>query len=78
MTNDNDKGLNLLEIQEMLSNAYQLDLEQGVSWMNDEYSAKWQEQNPLIHDAIMQILDLDACSKGPLQVYHEIDWKSEE
>ena len=73
-----DKGMNLLEIQEMLSTAYQLDLEQGVAWMNDDYSAKWQKQNPLINDAIMQILDLDASANGPLQVYHEIDWDSDE
>ena len=73
-----DKGLNLLEIQELLSTAYQLDLEQGVAWMNDDYSAKWQKQNPLINDAIMQILDLDASANGPLQVYHEIDWDSDE
>mgnify|MGYP006928235005 FL=1 len=73
-----DKGMNLLEIQEMLSTAYQLDLEQGVAWMNDDYSAKWQKQNPLINDAIMQILDLDASANGPLQVYHEIDWESDE
>jgi len=73
-----DKGMNLLEIQEMLSTAYQLDLEQGVAWMTDDYSAKWQKQNPLINDAIMQILDLDASAKGPLQVYHEIDWESDE
>ena len=73
-----DKGMNLLEIQEMLSTAYQLDLEQGVAWMNDDYSAKWQKQNPLINDAIMQILDLDASANGPLQGYHEIDWDSDE
>ena len=73
-----DKGMNLLEIQELLSTAYQLDLEQGVAWMNDDYSAKWQKQNPLINDAIMQILDLDASANGPLQVYHEIDWDSDE
>jgi len=78
MKNDNDKGLNLLEIQEMLSTAFQLDLEQGVAWMTDDYSAKWQKQNPLIWDAIGTILDLDASAKGPLQVYHEIDWDSED
>ena len=74
-----DKGINLLDIQEILSVAFQLDLEQGVAWMNDEYSAKWQQQNPLIHDAIMQILDLDSEEhEGSLQEYHEIGWDSEE
>jgi len=73
-----DKGLTLLDIQELLSTAFQLDLEQGVAWMNDDYSAKWQKQNPLIYDAIGQILDLDAEAAGPLQVYHEIDWDSED
>ena len=42
-----------MDIQEMLSVAFQLDLEQGVAWMNDDYAAKWQKQNPLIYDAIM-------------------------
>ena len=74
----NDKGITLLDIQEILSVAFQLDLEQGVAWMNDDYSAKWQKQNPLIYDAIGQILDLDAEAAGPLQVYHEIDWESDE
>ena len=73
-----DKGINLLDIQDLLSTALQLDLEQGVAWMNDDYSAKWQKQNPLIHDAIVQILDLDAEAAGPLQVYHEVDWDSED
>ena len=74
----NDKGMTLLDIQELLSNTFQLDLEQGVAWMNDDYSAKWQKQNPLIYDAIGQILDLDAEAAGSLQVYHEIDWDSDE
>ena len=73
-----DKGINLLDIQDLLSTALQLDLEQGVAWMNDDYSAKWQKQNPLIYDAIGQILDLDAEAAGPLQVYHEVDWDSED
>ena len=75
---NNDKGMTLLDIQELLSVAFQLDLEQGVAWMNDDYAAKWQKQNPLIYDAIGQILDLDASAAGPLQVYHEIDWDSDE
>ena len=74
----NDKGMNLLDIQDTLATAYQLDLEQGVAWMNEEYSAEWQKLNPRITDAIMQILDLDAEAAGPLQVYHEIDWDSED
>ena len=75
----NDKGLNLMDIQDLLSTALQLDLEQGVAWMNDEYSAKWQQQNPLIHDAIMQILDLDCGEhEGSLQAYREFDWDSED
>ena len=73
-----DKGMTLLDIQELLSNAFQLDLEQGVAWMNDDYSAKWQKQNPLIYDAIGTILDLDSESAGCLQEYHEIDWDSDE
>ena len=74
----NDKGMTLLDIQDTLATAYQLDLEQGVAWMNEEYSAEWQKLNPRITDAIMQILDLDAEAAGPLQVYHEIDWDSED
>ena len=73
-----DKGMTLLDIQELLSNAFQLDLEQGVAWMNDDYSAKWQKQNPLIYDAIGKILDLDAETEFCLQEYHEIDWESDE
>jgi len=74
----NDKGITLLDIQDTLATAYQLDLEQGVAWMNEEYSAEWQKLNPRLTDAIMQILDLDAEAAGPLQVYHEIDWDSED
>ena len=74
----NDKGMTLLDIQELLSNAFQLDLEQGVAWMNDDYSAKWQKQNPLIYDAIGTILDLDAEAEFCLQEYYEIDWDSDE
>ena len=74
----NDKGITLLDIQDTLATAYQLDLEQGVAWMNEEYSAEWQKLNPRLTDAIMQILDLDAEAAGPLQVYHEIDWDSDE
>ena len=74
----NNKGMTLLDIQDTLATAYQLDLEQGVAWMNDDYSAKWQKQNPLIYDAIGTILDLDAEAAGPLQEYHEIDWDSDE
>ena len=70
--------MNLLDIQDILATALQLDLEQGVAWMNDEYSAKWHKQNPLIADAIRQILDLDAEAAGPLQEYQEIDWDSED
>jgi len=74
-----DKGITLLDIQEILSTAYQLDLEQGDAWTNNEYSAKWQKQNPLIHDAILQILDLDSEEhEGSLQEYREIGWDSEE
>jgi len=74
----NNKGMTLLDIQDTLATAYQLDLEQGVAWMNEEYSAEWQKLNPRLTDAIMQILDLDAEAAGPLQVYHEIDWDSED
>ena len=73
-----DKGMTLLDIQDTLATAYQLDLEQGVAWMNEEYSAEWQKLNPRLTDAIMQILDLDAETEFCLQEYHEIDWESDE
>jgi len=55
--------MNLRDIQDELSTAYQLDLEQGVAWMNEEYAAKWQKQNPLIWAAIMKIMDLDESER---------------
>ena len=64
--------MNLRDIQDELSTAYQLDLEQGVAWMNDEYAAQWQKQNPLIHAAIMKILELDT-KQAYLQEYEVWD-----
>jgi|TARA_R110002033_G_scaffold114328_2_gene159243 hypothetical protein len=64
--------MNLRDIQDELSTAYQLDLEQGVAWMNDEYAAKWQKENPLIWAAIMKIMDLDA-ERDDLQEYEVWD-----
>ena len=46
-------------LQEKMSLALQADHEQGVAWMNEEYSKKWAKENPLITKAIAEFLALD-------------------
>ena len=47
------------EIQERLSYAIQMDLENGVAWMNDHAAAEFKKNYPMIWEMIGVILDLD-------------------
>jgi hypothetical protein len=66
--------MNLIDIQEMLSDAIQTDLEHGVAWMNDEAAAEFKRKYPTIWEAITKTLELDTESKrGFLQDYQPWD-----
>jgi hypothetical protein len=65
--------MNLEDIQQELSTALQLDLEQGVAWMNDEAAKLWQKEYPTLNEAIGKILDLDTEGLD-LQEYKPIEY----
>ena len=58
-------------IQTSISTATQLDLEQGVSWLTDEYVAEFRKKFPLISQALDDIADLEADDREGLQEYIE-------
>lgn len=41
-------------VQDVFS-AMSIDHEQGVAWMNEEFSAKWVRQNPCTHAALQSL-----------------------
>ena len=47
------------EIQEMLDLALQVDLEQGVAWLNDEAAGQFSKKYPSIMKAITHILEIE-------------------
>ena len=51
--------MKLSELQERLSYAYQMDLENGVAWMNDHAAKQFKEQYPMIWEMIALISDLE-------------------
>ena len=51
--------MKLSELQDRLSYAYQMDLENGVAWMNDHAAAEFKKKYPGIWDMIGLILDLE-------------------
>ena len=51
--------MRLSELQERLSHAYQMDLENGVAWMNDHAAAEFKKSYPMIWEMISLILDLE-------------------
>ena len=66
--------MNLVDIQEMLSDAIATDWEHGVAWMNDEAAAEFKRKYPTIWEAITKTLELDTESKrGFLQDYQPWD-----
>jgi len=65
--------MNLEDIQQELSTALQLDLEQGVAWMNDEAAKLWQTEYPTLNEVIGKILDLDTEGLD-LQEYKPIEY----
>ena len=51
--------MKLSELQERLSYAVQMDLENGVAWMNDHAAAEFKKNYPDLHEMISLILDLE-------------------
>jgi len=51
--------MKLSELQERLSHAYQMDLENGVAWMNDHAAAEFKKNYPGIWEMIALISDLE-------------------
>tara|TARA_Y100001937_G_scaffold116654_1_gene168861 strand:- start:893 stop:1063 length:171 start_codon:yes stop_codon:yes gene_type:complete len=51
--------MRLSELQERLSYAYQMDLENGVAWMNDHAAAEFKKNYPSIWEMIALISDLE-------------------
>ena len=65
--------MTLEDIQQELSTALQLDLERGVAWMNEEASAQWVKEYPMLNEAIGKILELDTEGLD-LQKYKPIEY----
>ena len=51
--------MKLSELQDRLSYAYQMDLENGVAWMNDHAAKEFKKNYPDIAEMIGLILDLE-------------------
>ena len=51
--------MKLSELQSKLSLAYQMDLEHGVAWINEQESVKFQKNYPDMAEMIGIILDLE-------------------
>ena len=58
--------MRLSELQERLSHAYQMDLENGVAWMNDQAAAEFKKNYPMIWDMITLIMDLESIYAGEI------------
>ena len=58
--------MRLSELQERLSHAYQMDLENGVAWMNDHAAAEFKKNYPMIWEMIDLILDLESIYAGEI------------
>ena len=58
--------MRLSELQERLSHAIQMDLENGVAWMNDQAAAEFKNNYPMIWDMIALILDLESIYAGEI------------
>ena len=51
--------MKLSELQDRLSYAMQMDLENGVAWMNDHAAKQFKEHYPDLHEMISLIMDLE-------------------
>jgi hypothetical protein len=51
--------MKLSELQERLSHAYQMDLENGVAWMNEQAARDFKKHYPGIHEMLALIFDLE-------------------
>ena len=51
--------MQLSELQERLSHAYQMDLENGVAWMNEQAARDFKKHYPGIHEMLALIFDLE-------------------
>ena len=51
--------MKLSELQDRLSYAYQMDLENGVAWMNDHAAREFKKNYPMIWDMVTLIMDLE-------------------
>jgi hypothetical protein len=58
--------MKLSELQERLSHAYQMDLENGVAWMNEQAARDFKKHYPGIHEMLALIFDLETRSRIPL------------
>jgi len=65
--------MKLSELQDRLSHAYQMDLENGVAWMNDHAAAEFKKNYPGIHEMLALIFDLETIDpeNEDLRTYHE-------
>lgn len=55
--------MKLEEAQDLLSDAMQSDLENGVKWLNEAAAAKFQKDYPALHAAIVQIMHAEPPTK---------------
>ena len=51
--------MKLSELQERLSHAYQMDLENGVAWMNEQAARDFKKHYPGIHEMLALIFALE-------------------
>ena len=51
--------MKLSELQEQLSLAYQMDMENGVAWMNEHAARDLKKHFPGIHEMLALIFDLE-------------------
>ena len=51
--------MKLSELQDRLSYALQMDLENGVAWMNDHAAAEFKKSYPDLNEMIGLIMDLE-------------------
>ena len=65
--------MRLSELQERLSHAYQMDLENGVAWMNEQAARDFKKHYPGIHEMLALIFDLESIDPEDedLRTYHE-------
>ena len=65
--------MKLSELQEQLSLAYQMDMENGVAWMNEHAARDFKKHYPGIHEMLALIFDLETIDPEDedLRTYHE-------